>query len=184
VPSLIGIWATAPFLHNNALGAFTGDPSVAGRMQAFDDGMTRLLWPNKRLDAASIARTSQESSIQIPAQYLPLELRPLATGDFLEIGPIPAGTPVDLLANASLDFSSPVQAAKLLKLAAKIQADLLAIRAQKMDAAAAQQQMRNLAPDLLAISKCPDFVQDRGHYFGANLPDSDKRALIEFLKTF
>ena len=30
-PSLIGVWATAPLLHNNALGRFTGDPSVEGR---------------------------------------------------------------------------------------------------------------------------------------------------------
>ena len=30
----------------------------------------------------------------------------------------------------------------------------------------------------------PDFVLDRGHTFGATLPDADKRALIEFLKTF
>ena len=30
----------------------------------------------------------------------------------------------------------------------------------------------------------PDFVLDRGHMFGATLPDADKRALIEFLKTF
>ena len=48
-----------------------------------------------------------------------------------------------------------------------------------------------LAPRLLAMSKCPDFVVDRGHYFGTNafteepgLSDEDKRALIEFLKTF
>jgi hypothetical protein len=44
---------------------------------------------------------------------------------------------------------------------------------------------------LLELSKCPDFVVDRGHYFGTNffkdrpgLSDSDKRALIEFVKTF
>ena len=48
VPSLIGIWATAPLLHNNALGIYTGDPSVAGRMKAFDDAITKLLWPEKR----------------------------------------------------------------------------------------------------------------------------------------
>jgi hypothetical protein len=41
------------------------------------------------------------------------------------------------------------------------------------------------------MSKCPDFVVDRGHYFGTGafkeepgLSDEDKRALIEFLKTF
>ncbi len=40
---------------------------------------------------------------------------------------------------------------------------------------------------MLALSKCPDFVVNRGHYFGtvrwsprtAPLSDDDKRALIE-----
>jgi hypothetical protein len=35
----------------------------------------------------------------------------------------------------------------------------------------------------LAVSKCPDLIEDRGHTFGATLPDDDKRALIEYLKT-
>ena len=48
VPTLISIWATAPFLHNNALGAFNNDPSVPGRLAAFDDAIGRLLWPEKR----------------------------------------------------------------------------------------------------------------------------------------
>jgi hypothetical protein len=39
-------------------------------------------------------------------------------------------------------------------------------------------------PDLLALNKCPDFVTDRGHYFGTDLSDEDKRALIEFVKSF
>jgi len=29
-----------------------------------------------------------------------------------------------------------------------------------------------------------DFIEDEGHYFGTDLPDTDKQALIEFLKTF
>jgi hypothetical protein len=44
--------------------------------------------------------------------------------------------------------------------------------------------LENLVPDLLKISKCPDFVLDRGHYFGTTLPAEDKLALIDFLKTF
>ncbi len=40
-----------------------------------------------------------------------------------------------------------------------------------------------LAPDLFRISKCPDLIEDKGHYFGTDLADADKRALIEFLKT-
>jgi hypothetical protein len=42
----------------------------------------------------------------------------------------------------------------------------------------------NLRGPLMALSKCPDLVVNRGHYFGTNLPDADKLALIEFLKTF
>ncbi len=48
VPTLISAWATAPFLHNNALGKFNNDPSVAGRLDAFGDAIEKLLWPEKR----------------------------------------------------------------------------------------------------------------------------------------
>ncbi len=51
-----------------------------------------------------------------------------------------------------------------------------------------------LVEPLLELSKCTDFVVNRGHYFGTDhlnkeenepgLSDEDKRALIEFLKTF
>ena len=41
--TLVSIWATAPYLHNNSVGIFTGDPSVAGRMKAFEDGISKLL---------------------------------------------------------------------------------------------------------------------------------------------
>ena len=47
-----------------------------------------------------------------------------------------------------------------------------------------------LIDGLVAMSKCPDFVVNKGHYFGTNLQpdeaplsDPDKRALIAFLKT-
>ncbi len=184
VPSLIAIWATAPFLHNNSLGTFTGDPSVAGRMKAFDDAAEKLLWPEKRPGLASIARFTIDSYIEIPAAYLPEELQSVSEGGFLRIGPIPAGTPVDLIANADLDLSQPDKVADRIKLIAKVQADLLKIKANHLDPKAAQAVMSNLIPDLLKISKCPDFVLDRGHTFGANLPDQDKRALIEYMKTF
>ena len=49
----------------------------------------------------------------------------------------------------------------------------------------------NLVPDLVKLSKCPDYVVNRGHYFGTDkfteepgLSDADKRALIEYVKTF
>jgi hypothetical protein len=50
---------------------------------------------------------------------------------------------------------------------------------------------KGLVPDLLKVNKCPDFVVNRGHYFGTALSkegtplsDDDKWALIEVLKTF
>ena len=49
----------------------------------------------------------------------------------------------------------------------------------------------DLVEPLLRFSSCPDFVVNRGHYFGTGrfkeepgLSDADKRALIEFMKTF
>ena len=51
--------------------------------------------------------------------------------------------------------------------------------------------LANLVDPLLDMSKCPDFIVNRGHYFGTRfangepgLPDDDKLALIEFLKHF
>ena len=43
-----------------------------------------------------------------------------------------------------------------------------------------------IAPELMAVSRCPDFVMDKGHYFEwfKQMTDEDKRALIELLKTF
>jgi len=41
--SLVGVWATAPLLHNNSVGIFNGDPSVKGRVEAFRDAIAKLL---------------------------------------------------------------------------------------------------------------------------------------------
>lgn len=82
--------------------------------------------------------------------------------------PIPQGMPVNLLAN--IDIREAM--AKL---------DIL-------------NGLHDLRPDgglkgklvrvLLRANNSPDFVEDRGHTFGSELPDEDKRALIEFVKTF
>ena len=53
-PTLVSMWATAPYLHNNSVGVYTGDPSIAGRMAAYEDGMTKLLWPELRLGTKSV----------------------------------------------------------------------------------------------------------------------------------
>jgi hypothetical protein len=64
-PSLVSIWATAPYLHNNSVGIFSKDPSVRGRMAAFLDGMEKLLWPERRLGLQSIPVTTTPSRIRL-----------------------------------------------------------------------------------------------------------------------
>ncbi len=184
-PSLVCLWSSAPFLHNNCLGKFTGDPSVAGRMEAFNDAAQKLLWPEKRLGTNSIWRTSQECNLQLQVSVIPeplkTVLKPHADPDgYFRLGPIPEGTPINLLAN----IDPEADPAELLKLCLKIKAVLLKIKVEHLDSAAAKRLMKdNLAVDLLRVSKCPDLIEDKGHYFGTTLPDGDKLALIEFLKT-
>jgi hypothetical protein len=243
VPTLVSIWATAPFFHNNSLGKYTGDPSVKGRMDAFDDAIEKMLWPLKRDDKRSIWVTQQKSYLHIPAVYLPeafqatlnyrsriilvypwliplilclagiawfirgLRRKPkglasriagvvavlLAVGLMmfsyflagekgdLILGPIPKGTPVNLLGS----INSEAERKDLLNVILKTRSALRKIERDNLDdAAAAELLKKEVAPALLKVSNCPDFVEDRGHYFGTTLSDDDKKALIEFLKTF
>ncbi len=182
-PSLISVWSSAPLFHNNALGVFNGDPSVKGRVDAFNDAITKLLWPDKRLGKASIWRTSRECSLQLQLAVIPEPLRallrPHADSDgYFRIGPIPEGTPINLLANIGPD----IDPAEFVKLCLKVKAAL--IKVKNLDPAAAKDLLkREVAPELFKVSTCPDLIEDRGHEFGATLAEADKRALIEFLKT-
>ncbi len=185
-PSLIACWSSAPFLHNNALGKFTGDPSVAGRMEAFKDASEKLLWPEKRLGKDSIWRTSQECQFTIHGDYIPDLLKQALAGQidpdgYFRIGHIPAGTPINLIANVNPDMGFGDFAA----LCVKVKKALLEIKLKGLEGEAAKEVMkREVAPALLKVSMCPDLVEDRGHTFGSELPDDDKLALIEFMKTF
>ncbi len=118
VPSLIGIWSTAPFLLNNSVGPFSEDPSVAGRMKVFETSIEQMLWPMKRDHdpvlglkvPGVIDRTQERSWLTIPAGFVPESLHPLQgvvhrlapwlvkSGGDVTIGPVPKGTPIDLIA--------------------------------------------------------------------------------------
>lgn len=222
--SLVSVWSTAPFLLNNSVGHFESSPSVEARMRSFQDSIEKLLWPELRerdkLLGSKVPglmdRTTGPSYLRVPAGYLPDYLKPLV-GFFhrlfpsifgesgLEIGPIPTDTPVGLLANLNLvaEDADPVKRlehqARVLALLARAKHDLKKLPPQASDTEA-RAVFANLVPDLLALSKCPDFVVNRGHYFGTGLfhdpfkesgeadepglSDADKRALIEFVKTF
>ena len=53
------------------------------------------------------------------------------------------------------------------------------LQAQNHDAA-----LQRVQEKMLEVSLCPDFIEDRGHTFGRDLSDQDKRALIEYMKYF
>lgn len=81
--------------------------------------------------------------------------------------PVPKGTPVNLLANISLSD-------------AIAQLDL---RNALQDLNPSGGPKAKLVRVLLRANKSPDFIEDKGHTFGSELSDEDKRALIEFVKT-
>ncbi len=216
-PSLISVWSTAPFLLNNSVGNFDPSPSVEARMRSFQDSIEKMLWPEKREKdkvlgdkvPGLIDRTIARSRVSIPAGYLPPEpgvvepllrfLHVFAPSIFGEggitIGPIPQGTPVNLLANLEVVSENPDPKVRaqhnvdLFTLVHKIIKDLKDLGPNPSDEQA-HRVFANLADPLLKLSKCPDFVVNRGHYFGTDafkeepgLSDQDKMALIEFLKT-
>ncbi len=323
VPTLVSIWNTAPLLHNNSLGTFNRDPSLDGRLDAFDDAIRKLLWPERRLESSSyndataarlkadrglIWRTTEESYLTIRGKYVPHALAPylsrlgvglpwmrrvhplalpsavLLVGGFLlllshspahrrqrgyallalaavlllawllasrfpsqawlkwllavepawfpwvllvlvalaflvpswkwtrriayfqvlgalvigaivyfsagrlgaiRLGPIPKGTPVNLIANVN----SETQTHELLRAFSEVASGLTEIETRHLDRNPEEMQrvMReSIAPALLRVSKCPDFVMDKGHYYEwfKAMSDDDKHALIELLKTF
>ena len=229
VPSLISLWSTAPFLLNNTVGPFDSNPSVASRMKVFDASIEQMLWPDKRdRDAilgskvpGTIDRTTQRSAVTIPIGFVPEALQPLQgrlhrwlpwlvnEGGGIVLGPIPQGVPVGLLANLKLraESADPVAIAAHVRDAGemllKLKLDLATAPAGASDKEL-HDKFANLKAPMLRLSKCPDFVVNRGHYFGTaefnqqaalstdekafgtepELSDEDKRALIAFLKTF
>ncbi len=228
VPSLVSIWSTAPFLLNNRLGPFYSDPGVATRMKAFDESIHQLLWPETRPHDDGfdgyIVRTTERSFVDIPKRSVPVQLRSLIDylpprpfaalfdkdGSF-KLGPIPKGFPIGLAASyqpiVDLDRTALIQRAEHL-LNLKHFADKVVANFPDLDPSADDASLLSwgakLREPLLKLSKCPDFVVNRGHYFGTAkfneidgltaderafgteppLSDDDKRALIEFIKTF
>ena len=306
---LVGIWATAPFLHNNALGLYTQDPSIKGRLAAFDDAANKLLSKAKRVpradnrpgdlrfahpeltghDPGFIYRTTTRSWIDFPASFtrnlivgimgegwtsfltcylwlalavvsillaciarqehagftlllfavmvgsllrltgidaiypslwwipvlaaavaLLLWLGPrvrciapvffaLLAAAFLlfsavatawvdgklggvSIGPLPQGTPVNLIMN--LDPEAPL--GDLVDAASGLTRGLLSISKNRLPdtgGAALGVFEHEAGAALLKVSKCPDFVLDRGHWFAEGLSDAQKLQLKAFLKT-
>src|SRR5258707_376654 len=109
-PTLVSIWATAPYLHNNSVGLYNGDPSVAGRMAAYNDAMTKLLRPERRLGARSMLVTTQDSKLP---DFFPMLMKVMPEfsdlpGLDLDLINVPKGTPVNLIMNLHVKDVKPV----------------------------------------------------------------------------
>jgi hypothetical protein len=181
-PTLVSVWATAPYLHNNSVGVYTGDPSVAGRMAAYEDGMTKLLWPERRLGVGSIKVTTEDCKLPDVFPVLKGLLPEFADlpGLELDLLRVPRGTPINLLMNLHpKDVRAVLQAYVDGVLQGQPRERFAELRAKNH----AQGQQR-MMEKLLEVNVCPDFVEDRGHTYGRELSDEDKRALIEFMKHF
>ena len=148
----MNVWATAPFLHNNSVGLYNGDPSVAGRLAAYENAMNMLLWPDRRPGLDSIRRTTERSQFEFE------------DGASLCVA---RNTPIDLIAN--------VHVAPRNHFGRNVLLDNLVCGITGSGV---------VNPLFLFMDNAPDFVQDRGHTYGAELADADKRALTEYMKTF
>jgi hypothetical protein len=305
--SLISLWATAPYLHNNTLGVFTGDPSVRGRLRAFDDGIDKLFYKARRVagpehapgdlrwehpalarrDPGFIYRTTVPTRIHFAGKFIhPIlagVLGPFWTGALtlylwlllalvlavlavfgrprhaafvllllaialaavlvvarldrvypllwllpalaaggaillwlgkprpraarvvlaslavvalllgallslfvhgrlgpLDPGPIPQGVPVNLVMN----FNPEAPLGAKIEAGAALLRGILLVRKGHLTGTRALAVFEHEAGrPLLAVSKCPDFVLDRGHWFAESLSDEEKRQLKAFLKT-
>jgi len=217
VPSLVSLWSTGPYLLNNTVGPFSYDPSVPARVAVFKASITQMLFPETR--PAVVDRTTNQTSLFIPRSYLrglpdllTKEdnglLRKLvdANGD-IEIGPIPKGTPINLLANLRplSESQKPSDIAAhyhdVIVALVRLKAILISIKGRSLSDEQLRKAFEPMRDPLLKLSKCPDFIVNRGHYFGtdqfnqgltrderswgyeAGLTPADKQALIAFLMT-
>ena len=211
--SLVSLWSTAPFLQNNTVGRFESSPSVAARMRSFDDSIEQMLWPEKRQKDALFAnengpgvgvidRMTTASYLDVAEGYVPDYLFPFVnlgrrlfpfvtgTGYSIRVGPFPTGMPVGLITNIDM-LGSELSDADRREHQKKILALLQRAKEEVKTHDDLGSILGNLVDDMLAVSKCKDFVVNKGHYFGTSyfteepgLSDADKRALIGYLKTF
>jgi hypothetical protein len=301
-PSLVSMWATAPYFHNNALGDYyvvreakggkeegwissdgtrwkkAGsdrweelesvevdyriDTSIAGRLRMFEDGITKLLWPERR--EGWIKRVRNDCRIVdlrplfehlLPGILAELLYEYLAKQTAAEVDAYLKDKPLPPAVKEALRAKILAEAAAQLKAlrdeiksedVAALKKQLVALAKDKLVRAVAEaagpdhaeavktklaglheqfaaaadkllsndwltvpagtpvnlyfnlsgaalpyglkahlkyrHDLRRLAETLLQLSDCPDLVEDRGHTYGADLTDQEKKDLIEYLK--
>ena len=158
-----------------------------------------------------IYRTSAPSCLIVPPKFVPDSIRPftgllhrvapwLVSGDGgIAVGPFPKDFPINALVNTQLlpDNDQPDMLAHLRKMAKAGPTLIGAFKA--LGGQCSPEQLRDpgverhaeevvretgLVDTLVGLSKCPDYVVNRGHDFGAPLTPDDREALIAYLKRF
>lgn len=157
-------------------------------------------------------RTSAPSCLLIPEGFSPeivqrfsgvlSKIAPWAIkpGGAVEIGPFPANFPINALLNTELlpdndsDTSLLSHAWKIAKAAPSLLGTFRELggtcSVEQLADPAIQQHAREVMKNrqmvdtLVGLSKCPDYVVNKGHEFGSELSDADKDALISYLKHF
>ena len=218
--SLISLWSTAPFLQNNSVGPFKESGSVKDRVASFKESIHEMLWPETRksnppgamfktksgkMAPGWIDITTERSWLNVAPGYLPPGVARINgkfaglldwlfpnvfQGSGLHIGPIPKGTPVNLLSNLNV---GPDGFWKTVPVVIDMKAALDSLPKDPTDEQV-KAAFQPIVGRMLDVSKCTDFVVNRGHYFGTDflpvtegekpLTDAEKNALIAFLKTF
>jgi hypothetical protein len=158
-----------------------------------------------------IYRTTAPACLIVPSGYMPSWeqrvsgslhwLAPWAIDQEggIALGPLPKDFPINTLTNTKLlpDHDEPEGIGHYWRLAKAL--PTLASAFKKMggkcspgEIADPQTQANSeaavrdtgLVDTLVGLSKCPDYVVNRGHYFGADLPADDKEKLVAYLKHF
>jgi hypothetical protein len=76
-----------------SVGEYNGDPSIAGRMAAYEDGMSKLLWPERRRGVRSSRFPDLFSLLKtLDPEFVASEF----DADLIRV---PKGTPINLLTN-------------------------------------------------------------------------------------
>ena len=231
VPSLISLWSTAPFLLNNTRRPVRRQTRRStARMKVFDASIEQMLWPAKRERDSVLGaklprddRPHDRAERASPCRPASFRKRCSRSGARCTAGCRGSsaaartsssarsrkGVPVGLLANLKLRAESDDLGDKAAHVGktgrvpdqAQARPRHRARRRQRCRTAPA---LRQSEGPMMELSKCKDFVVNRGHYFGTaefnqqdglsaderrsapspELSDQDKRALIAFLKTF
>ena len=214
--SLISLWSTAPFLLNNSVGKFDPSPSVEARIGSFTARSSRCCGRRSGRRMPCSATRSPASSTAPPRGAIcawPAAIcrrscgrcsgRSIATcpGSSARAGVADRPDPRGACRSTCSATSSSARRRERDGPASSTEGRSSSCSSTSSTTCApcppqatdeeARRQFAALGDRLLKLSKCPDFVVNRGHYFGTDafkeepgLSDDDKRALIEFLKTF